>query len=61
MNEVRDRALLSYRLGHFGAALRDSERYLQVPPASDDSDARAGYEQMWEQVKGLRKRMAGFN
>jgi regulator of sirC expression with transglutaminase-like and TPR domain len=61
MNEVRDRALLSYRLGHFAAALRDSERYLQAPPAPDDPDARAAHEQMWEQVKGLRKRIAGFN
>jgi regulator of sirC expression with transglutaminase-like and TPR domain len=61
MSEVRDRALLSYRLGHFAAALHDSERYLQVPPAADDPDARAAHEQMWEQVKGLRKRIAGFN
>jgi regulator of sirC expression with transglutaminase-like and TPR domain len=61
MNEVRDRALLSYRLGHFAAALRDSERYLQAPPAPDDPDARRAHEQMWEQVKGLRKRIAGFN
>ena len=61
MSEVRDRALLSYRLGHLAAALRDSERYLQVSPAPDDPDARAGHEQMWEHVKTLRKRMAGFN
>jgi regulator of sirC expression with transglutaminase-like and TPR domain len=61
MSEVRDRALLSYRLGDFAAALRDAERYLQVPPAIDDPDARTAHEQMWEQVKGLRKRIAGFN
>jgi len=60
MSEVRDRGLLSYRLGHLAAALRDFERYLQVPP-DDDPGTRADHEQMWEQVKGLRKRIAGFN
>ncbi len=61
MSEVRDRALISCHLGDSAAALKDSERYLQVPPASDDADARASHEHMWERVKRLRKRMAGFN
>jgi len=59
-SEVRDRALLSYRLGDFAAALRDLEQYLTVPPP-DDVEARAEHEQLWDQVKGLKRRIAGFN
>jgi regulator of sirC expression with transglutaminase-like and TPR domain len=61
MDEVRDRALLSYRLGNLVAALRDFERYLQFTPPADDPGRRSEHEHMWEQVKGLRKRIAGFN
>jgi regulator of sirC expression with transglutaminase-like and TPR domain len=61
MSEVRERALLSYRLGHLAAALRDFERYLHVSPSAADRGTRAEHEQTWEQVKALRKRIAGFN
>lgn len=72
--ELRDRGLLAYQLKRFPEALRDLERYLRLlsPPfptpnpapddtADDDSDDRKEYEQIWEHVKTLRRRVAGYN
>ena len=72
--ELRDRGLLAYQLKRFPEALRDLEHYLrllsppfptpvsqQTPPADDDSDDRKEYEQIWEHVKTLRRRVAGYN
>jgi regulator of sirC expression with transglutaminase-like and TPR domain len=75
--ELRDRGLLAYQLKRFPEALRDLERYLQllsppfpagtVPstpaPAADDdeSEDRKEYEQIWEHVKTLKRRVAGYN
>jgi regulator of sirC expression with transglutaminase-like and TPR domain len=71
--ELRDRGLLAYHLQDFGAALRDLESYLRLLPRrldapesdasaeeSDDSESGEGG-QIWEHVKMLRKRVAGFN
>jgi regulator of sirC expression with transglutaminase-like and TPR domain len=69
--ELRDRGLLAYQLKRFPDALHDLERYLRllsppfptqgaVPP-DDDSDDRKEYEQIWEHVKTLRRRVAGYN
>jgi len=75
--ELRDRGLLAYHLQDFAAALRDLEAYLRLQPRRsieleehrepDDEDAPAAEEeagehaQIWEHVKTLRKRVAGFN
>jgi regulator of sirC expression with transglutaminase-like and TPR domain len=63
--ELRDRGLLSYHLNDFQAALRDLERYLQLMPRTVDQDdqkeARQEYEQIWDHVKALRRRVASFN
>jgi len=72
--ELRDRGLLAYQLKRFPEALRDLERYLRLlsPPfptpnpapddtADDESDDRKEYEQIWEHVKTLRRRVAGYN
>jgi regulator of sirC expression with transglutaminase-like and TPR domain len=74
--ELRDRGLLAYHLQDFAAALRDLEAYLRLVPkrpaaeiATDvllggepDTEADDGeQEQIWEHVKNLRKRVAGFN
>jgi regulator of sirC expression with transglutaminase-like and TPR domain len=69
--ELRDRGLLAYQLKRFPDALHDLERYLRLlsPPfptpgaaqADDDSDDRKEYEQIWEHVKTLRRRVAGYN
>jgi regulator of sirC expression with transglutaminase-like and TPR domain len=75
LTERRDRGLLSYHLEDFSAALRDLERYLQSIPhaseadaskssASDEEDqdeARQEFQQIWEHVKSLRRRVAAFN
>jgi regulator of sirC expression with transglutaminase-like and TPR domain len=70
--ELRDRGLLAYHLEDFAAALRDLEAYLRLVPRhaalpaapSPDSggDQTESYDaQVWEHVKTLRKRVAGFN
>jgi regulator of sirC expression with transglutaminase-like and TPR domain len=73
--EVRDRGLLAYQLKRFPDALHDLERYLRLlsppfptatpasttPPSDEDSDTRKEYEQIWEHVKTLRRRVAGYN
>ena len=71
ISELRDRGLLAYHLQDFAAALRDLEEYLRLsprpertredestaePPAADDNTT-----ELWEHVKNLRKRVAGFN
>ena len=69
--ELRDRGLLAYRLEDFAAALRDLEAYLRLTPrhtsvteethGSADDPEDADDAQIWEHVKMLRKRVAGFN
>ncbi len=69
--ELRDRGLLAYQLKRFPEALRDLEQYLRLlsppfptpgaAPPDDDSDDRKEYEQIWEHVKTLRRRVAGYN
>lgn len=75
--ELRDRGLLAYHMEDFAAALKDLETYLRLMPretAQPDalgSDASGGDEgdgepasesaQIWEHVKTLRRRVAGFN
>lgn len=74
--ELRDRGLLAYHLEDFAAALRDLEAYLRLAPKhatmpdpttesleEQTAEGRAeSYDaQVWEHVKTLRKRVAGFN
>lgn len=61
--ELRDRGLLSYHLRDFAPALRDLESYLQVQSRGEapDEDKKAEVQQIWEHVKALRRRVAGFN
>jgi regulator of sirC expression with transglutaminase-like and TPR domain len=77
VSELRDRGLLAYHLEDFAAALRDLEEYLRLVPkrqppgdaeetAGDSSGSEESQEedetaQVWEHVKALRKRVAGFN
>jgi regulator of sirC expression with transglutaminase-like and TPR domain len=63
LTELRDRGLLSYHLRDFAAALRDLEAFLQASsragvPAEDEKEE---VQQIWEHVKTLRRRVAGFN
>lgn len=73
--ELRDRGLLAYQLEDFAAALRDLEAYLRLAPkhavlpggspvavdASAEGQGASYDTQIWEHVKILRKRVAGFN
>ena len=72
ISELRDRGLLAYHLQDFAAALRDLEEYLRLSPRADTladdqqmSEAPADDQnlnsELWEHVKNLRKRVAGFN
>ena len=75
--ELRDRGLLAYHMEDFAAALKDLEAYLRLMPRSafdpdrhsessahaEDGDEEEVSEsaQIWEHVKTLRRRVAGFN
>ena len=72
ITELRDRGLLAYHLQDFAAALRDLEAYLRLlpqqthkAPESDEEDTEPSEasenDQIWEHVKTLRRRVAGFN
>jgi len=73
--ELRDRGLLAYHMEDFSSALRDLEAYLRLmprdaalepdsaePPSQGDAEEPASESaQIWEHVKTLRRRVAGFN
>lgn len=74
--ELRDRGLLAYHMEDFAAALKDLEAYLRLMPRGEAADVQDmdgshgddGEEQpvsesaqIWEHVKTLRRRVAGFN
>jgi regulator of sirC expression with transglutaminase-like and TPR domain len=62
LDELRDRGLLAYHMDDFSAALRDLETYLRLTPKIEaDEEAKQEYEQIWEHVKNLRRRVASFN
>ena len=74
--ELRDRGLLAYHMEDFASALRDLEAYLRLMPrdaAAEGDTQSSDHEeeeeeepasesaQIWEHVKTLRRRVAGFN
>lgn len=63
LSELRDRGLLAYHMNDFAAALRDLEEYLKHSRSlgDRDEDQRKDNEQVWEQVKALRRRVASLN
>lgn len=66
LTELRDRGLLSYQMGRYGAALADLERYLahtarHTRPDDEDTDVKEEFEAVWEHVKNLRRRVASLN
>ncbi len=61
-NELRDRGLLAYNLNNYAAALRDLQLYLRLSKKTElDQADRDDYEQIWEHVKALRRRVASLN
>ena len=71
LTELRDRGLLAYHMEDFASALRDLEAYLRLMPRPDlpapehasggQSEEASESSQIWEHVKTLRRRVAGFN
>jgi regulator of sirC expression with transglutaminase-like and TPR domain len=62
LNELRDRGLLAYHMNDVTGALRDLQTYLKLSSMGElDKDARLEYQQIWEHVKTLRRRVAGLN
>ena len=73
LSELRDRGLLAYHMEDFAAALKDLEAYLRLMPrgsgearadlddGDDDETPASESAQIWEHVKTLRRRVAGFN
>jgi regulator of sirC expression with transglutaminase-like and TPR domain len=72
--ELRDRGLLAYHMEDFAAALKDLETYLRLMPRGEavdpelhesdeegDDNPASESAQIWEHVKSLRRRVAGFN
>jgi len=61
-HELRDRGLLAYQLNDLAAALRDLQEYLKLSAKTNlDENERREQAQIWEHVKTLRRRVAGFN
>jgi len=60
LSELRDRGLLAYHMGDFASALRDLEDFVKLHAWTDDED-KAEREEIWNHVKNLRRRVAGFN
>ncbi len=62
MAELRDRGLLAYHLNDFSSALRDLEDYLRFSnPGGRDDGKNDEFQELWEHVKTLRRRVAGLN
>lgn len=61
--ELRDRGLIAYHMRDLPTALRDLEAYLFVQSRGGEpaEDQREEVQQVWEHVKALRRRLAGFN
>ena len=62
MAELRDRGLLAYHLNDFSSALRDLEDYLRFSnPGGRDDGKNDEFQELWEHVKTLRRRVARLN
>jgi regulator of sirC expression with transglutaminase-like and TPR domain len=70
IGELRDRGLLAYHLEDFASALRDLEEYLRLSPKESEelvegeeepSSDEQGSARLFDHVKALRRRVAGFN
>jgi regulator of sirC expression with transglutaminase-like and TPR domain len=62
--ELRDRGLLDFQLKRFPEAVAALESYLRGlgnAPQQADEETRKEYEQIWEHIKALKRRMASFN
>jgi regulator of sirC expression with transglutaminase-like and TPR domain len=62
LGDLRDRGRLAYHMNDFSRALRDLEEYLKLARLTEqDDEGRKETEQVWEDVKTLRRRVAQLN
>jgi regulator of sirC expression with transglutaminase-like and TPR domain len=60
LSELRDRGLLAYHLDDYPSALRDLEDFVRLHAWTDEQN-RAERDEIWNHIKNLRRRVAGFN
>lgn len=60
LSELRDRGLLAYHLDDYASALRDLEDFVRLHAWTDEQN-RTERDEIWNHIKNLRRRVAGFN
>lgn len=60
LSELRDRGLLAYHLDDYPSALRDLEDFVKLHAWTDEAN-KEEREDIWNHIKNLRRRVAGFN
>jgi regulator of sirC expression with transglutaminase-like and TPR domain len=60
LSELRDRGLLAYHMDDYTSALRDLEDFVRLHAWTDEQN-RSERDQIWNHIKNLRRRVAGFN
>jgi|SRR5580765_728701 len=60
LSELRDRGLLAYHLDDYASALRDLEDFVKLHAWTDESN-KEERDEIWNHIKNLRRRVAGFN
>ena len=60
LSELRDRGLLAYHLDDYASALRDLEDFVKLHAWTDEAN-KDERDEIWNHIKNLRRRVAGFN
>ena len=60
LSELRDRGLLAYHMDDYPSALRDLEDFVRLHAWTDEQN-RTERDEIWNHIKNLRRRVAGFN
>ena len=60
LSELRDRGLLSYHMDDYTSALRDLEDFVRLHAWTDEAN-HGERDEIWNHIKNLRRRVAGFN
>lgn len=60
LSELRDRGLLAYHLDDYQSALRDLEDFVRLHAWTDEAN-RGDRDDIWNHIKNLRRRVAGYN
>jgi regulator of sirC expression with transglutaminase-like and TPR domain len=62
LEALRERGMLAYQLNDLSASLRDLQTYLKLSAVSGEKNRdRKEDEEVWEQIKTIRKRLAALN